>query len=141
MDLKPLILKANSTATVLDISAIYSYISLCFDRCSERVLDRYKGVFMSDSRTEDPKVIRPFGASHPVFPTENISRNSYGDISERTTVPGITKREYFAAMAMQGAMIGLGVKAGEFADEEVNPAAVAVDAVKMADALLKELVK
>lgn len=83
-------------------------------------------------RTEDPKVIKPFGSSDPVFPTEKISRNSYGDISQRTTVPGITKREWFAAMAMQ-------------AIEASNPPAgyedIAVSAVKQADALLKELAK
>lgn len=41
---KSLISKVNSTSTVLERIAIYSDISLCFYRCQERVLDRYKGV-------------------------------------------------------------------------------------------------
>lgn len=83
---------------------------------------------------EETKVIKPFGSSNPVFPTENILRNSYGDISERTTVPGITKREYFAAMAMQGVLAASG-------DTRLSPSWVANEAVQYADELLKELAK
>lgn len=71
-----------------------------------------------------------------------------GAMLGRTTVypvgyePGLSKRELFAAMMMQGAMIGLGITAGEYGDnEEVAPEIVAIDAVKAADALLKVLAK
>lgn len=47
-------------------------------------------------------------------------------------VPGLTKREYFAAMAMQGA---LGGEPGS----HLNPDQLAKDSVQHADALLKEL--
>lgn len=53
---------------------------------------------------------------------------------------GLTKRELFAAMAMQGAMHALAIQADEF-DEPVDPYPIARDAVKMADALLKELAR
>lgn len=48
---------------------------------------------------------------------------------------GLTKREYFAAMAMQGVMASGNVGKGNTLEEVVE------DAVKLADALLKELVK
>lgn len=55
---------------------------------------------------------------------------------------GLTKRELFAAMAMQGAMHALAIQADRFEeDEPVDPHPIARDAVKMADALLKELAK
>lgn len=59
----------------------------------------------------------------------------------RTPAFGLTKREIFAAMAMQGAMAAYGVHAEEFdaGDDRVDPRAIAKDAVKMADALLMEL--
>jgi hypothetical protein len=47
--------------------------------------------------------------------------------------PGVTKREYFAAMAMQGAVANNGVNA--------SFEGIASEAVKYADALLKELAK
>jgi hypothetical protein len=47
---------------------------------------------------------------------------------------GLTKREYFAAMAMQG-VINLGFKA----DGNADPEFTARDAVKYADALIAEL--
>lgn len=79
--------------------------------------------------TEDAKLGR-----EPAFPTERISRNSYGDISERTTVPGLAKRELFAAMAMQGVLAASG-------DQRLSPSWVAGEAVGYADELLKELAK
>jgi len=55
---------------------------------------------------------------------------------------GLTKRELFAAMAMQGAMHALAIQLDEFEeDEPVDPNPIARDAVRMADALLKELAK
>lgn len=53
---------------------------------------------------------------------------------------GLTKRELFAAMAMQGAMHALAIQADGY-DEPVDPHPIAIDAVKMADALLKELAR
>lgn len=55
---------------------------------------------------------------------------------------GLTKRELFAAMAMQGAMVGLGAVAHQIPTvDPVDPEALAIDACKMADALLAELEK
>lgn len=76
------------------------------------------------------------GRDDPAFPTQKISRNSFGDIDERTTVPGLTKREYFAAMVMQG-MCSTDWSAGRLYDFD----AMASDAVGAADSLLKELAK
>lgn len=87
---------------------------------------------MSEQLLEGPKI-----GNDPAFPTEWISRNSYGDIRERTTVPGLTKRELFAAMAMQGllsnweALARMGFKSSE----------VEKFAIDRADALLKGLSK
>lgn len=56
--------------------------------------------------------------------------------------PGLTKRELFAAMAMQGAMRELAIQAEDFGEDDVvDPRPIARDAVRMADALLKELAK
>ena len=46
------------------------------------------------------------------------------------TVRGLTKREYFAAMAMQNS-----------AETTVRPSIIAIKAVKIADALIEELGK
>jgi hypothetical protein len=46
--------------------------------------------------------------------------------------PGLTKREYFAAMAMQAIITGI---------DELNPAVVSQQAVAEADALIAELAK
>ena len=48
---------------------------------------------------------------------------------------GLTKREYFAAMAMQG------LCANSIAGSHNKPSNLAIDAVMYADALLKELDK
>ncbi len=77
---------------------------------------------------------RQLGAE-PASPTEETRRNSYGDISERTTVPGLTKRELFAAMAMQGQC------ANSIPGSHHSFENTARDAVQYADALLKELAK
>lgn len=79
----------------------------------------------------------------PITPTniQQIGDNDYratklGDPSEYTTgVLGLTKREYFAAMAMQGLASYNGTM------DEHNPETNASRAVEIADALLKELDK
>lgn len=76
---------------------------------------------------------RQLGAE-PAAPTEETRRNSYGDIHERYTVPGLTKRELFAALAMQGVLSAAG-------ETRLSPFWVANEAVQCADALLKELAK
>ncbi len=68
----------------------------------------------------------------PAFPTERILRNSYGDISDRRIDEGLTKRELFAAMAMQG-ILSHGTEGNRFD--------VAHDAIAAADALLEVLSK
>lgn len=79
--------------------------------------------------------------------TERAVRNGNDmafPMEEGPNVPayGLTKRELFAAMAMQGAMHALAIEADEFdAGEPVDPHPIARDAVKMADALLKELAR
>jgi hypothetical protein len=76
----------------------------------------------------------------PAFPVE-VSVDGNGNLTGSSTSPfssfeiGLTKREYFAAKAMQGIM----------ANETTNPASErhfdyrATQAIKMADALLKAL--
>lgn len=54
---------------------------------------------------------------------------SYG-IPDVTTIPGLTKREYFAAMAMQGILAS---------DNSLPIPVVAYDSIKMADALIGQL--
>lgn len=57
-------------------------------------------------------------------------------------MPGITLRQWYAGLAMQGAMRELAIMAEDFEDGEVvDPKPIARDAVRMADALLKELAK
>ena len=60
---------------------------------------------------------------NPAFPTEHLKLKGF---------TGITRREYFAAMAMQGLLSGSGIEYHEN---------TADDAVCCADALLEELLK
>ena len=63
-------------------------------------------------------------AKSPAYP--------WGDVTNGGVSGGLTKREYFAAVAMQGLA----------ADPEMNDLDdIATDAVKLADVLLKELAK
>ena len=91
------------------------------------------------NRPEELSVVKPFGASKPAHPAVEI-RYSTGPGPVATTKvfhTGLTKRELFAAMAMQGllsnweALARMGFKAFE----------VEMFAVERADALLKELAK
>lgn len=73
----------------------------------------------------------------PAIPCDDIVRrddngNLYG---APISSGGLTKREHFAAMAMQGLLVNMG--RNEFNDS----GAVSSEAVKQADALLKELEK
>jgi hypothetical protein len=57
--------------------------------------------------------------------------------------PGLTKRELFAAMAMQGLLSTLGTLKNVHVKEDgpLNEAVMAAQSVELADALLKELAK
>ena len=67
-------------------------------------------------------------ADMPVHPTQPLDRQG---LPEYPMEWGLTKREYFAAMAMQG----LCTHSGDYH----TPENLASDAVMYADALLKEL--
>jgi hypothetical protein len=71
-------------------------------------------------------------ANEPAFPIQDAEWNGPGRHGEW---PGLSKREYFAAMAMQGLAGNLD------ADSNADPQFVARDAVSYADALLAELEK
>jgi hypothetical protein len=82
------------------------------------------------------------GGNFPAFPCQPL--NSNGE-PRSDLLYGLTKREAFAMAAMQGAMIGVGMEAAKVREEErtepVNPDEIAIDCIKMADALLKGLAK
>lgn len=52
---------------------------------------------------------------------------------------GLTQRELYAAMAMQGMLSGMNVSAN--GSDFINCSAIALDAIEMADTLIKELNK
>ena len=88
------------------------------------------------NRAEEQSVIKPFGASKPAHPAVEI-RYSTGPGPVATTKvfhTGLTKREQFAAMAMQG------ICSSEMY-MNMTPAGHAKEAVLIADALLTELAK
>lgn len=94
---------------------------------------------MSVVRTEDSNNGKALGRTS-VFPAD-ARKSDYGEVLDFAQ-PGLSKRELFAAMMMQGVMQGLGVRSDEFGPTEpVNPEEIAIDAVKAADALLKELAR
>lgn len=68
-------------------------------------------------------------ADEPAFPTAGIQNNE-----ESLPVGGLTKREYFAAMAMHGIIQNPG-------SGSVSISGIARDALRQADALLAELEK
>ena len=70
-------------------------------------------------------------ADKEAFPRAGFS----GPMGYSKPVSGLTKREYFAAMAMQG------LCANSIAGSHNKPNNLAIDAVMYADALLKELEK
>ena len=67
-------------------------------------------------------------ANQPAFPTYP------------THTPGVTKREYFAALAMEG-MMADGFVRDELAESKHCYVVHAIHAVRMADALIAELEK
>lgn len=70
--------------------------------------------------------------NEPAFPQINTQRNSFeGGVQELSALGGLTKRELFAAIAMQGMV------------HDSRPAATiaAIYAVEYADALIAELEK
>ena len=69
-------------------------------------------------------------ADEPAFPGKRLD-NRAGEIH---FLPGLTKREYFAAMAMQGIIQNPG-------SGSVSLIGIARDAVRQADALIAELEK
>ena len=74
----------------------------------------------------------------PAFPLPNEAAPFEG----HSAIDGLTKREYFAAMAMQGIVANeRATESNEDGEHESIAAAIASNAVFMADALLAELEK
>jgi hypothetical protein len=72
-------------------------------------------------------------ANEPAFPTVE-----YPNLDTRTDrYPGLTKREYFAGLALQGILVSA---ASEIKHEDL-PRGAAIAALNLADALLTELAK
>ena len=76
------------------------------------------------------------------FPTIKVERHTYPDEqrfpwTDLYSVGGLTKREYFAAMAMQG----LCLNTNAMYEKGQHDAAIAARAVSIADYLLAELEK
>lgn len=79
------------------------------------------------------------GPVHPYTSTQWVPTSQDGvQVQEAITVPGLTKRELFAAMALQGICASHDREDGAFRQ---NIDAMAVCAVRSADALLDELEK
>jgi hypothetical protein len=72
-------------------------------------------------------------ANDTVHPYE-VVKHYYGGGMEETSVPGITLREYFAAMAMQGLL-------SKHGDDDYPEETIARKAAKYADALIAWLAK
>lgn len=72
----------------------------------------------------------------PIYPLQDAGFPSNESVVEEGTMHGLTKREYFTAMAMQGYC------GGEFTGQSGMPVeSIAKWAVEMADALLGALEK
>lgn len=70
--------------------------------------------------------------SEPAFPTSETRQNMKSGNMYEVTLPGLSKREYFAGLAMQGYCS---------ISEYIFEKEICEKAVKQADALLKELEK
>lgn len=77
----------------------------------------------------------------PAYP-QSVSANEMGiywatdaNVSDKSTVTGLTKREEFAKAAMQGLL------SSHYPDQQIYHGSVAAQAVIAADALLAELSK
>ncbi len=79
----------------------------------------------------------------PAYACEIIEKtqNAMGTGTKRVTYRGLTKREHFAGLAMQGILASkyYGEFIKEVSDTEDKPKGCSLIAVKMADALLKAL--
>lgn len=73
-------------------------------------------------------------ADRPASPFKEVTSMQGGVITRYDNHKGLTKREHFAAMAMQGL-----VMKDEFCIEDKTVEIMALWSVKCADALLKEL--
>jgi hypothetical protein len=85
----------------------------------------------------------PKYADEAAFPRPRIE-SLPNDAAALTLLPeqwGLTKRELFAAMAMQGWLAGCSNAYYEFTGPASNPGVLARSCVKFADALLAELAK
>jgi hypothetical protein len=94
-------------------------------------------------RIQEPKITDMTKGNDPAFSPQNPKKIGWIDASgvlntEYRDVPGLTKREYFAALAMQGwlAMCGGGNN-----EELPSPQFVADRSVELADALIESLNK
>jgi len=74
-------------------------------------------------------------ADMPAMPSEFKYHNPQAKRDYHEMNSGLTKREHFAAMAMQGMLNNAGRNGYEFTNQEI----IADDAVNMANALLKAL--
>ena len=74
-------------------------------------------------------------ADKPAYPLQLQEGESSELIGKLGNADGLTKREYFAAIAMQGLCVN------SIAGSHNKPINLAIDAVMYADALLKELGK
>jgi hypothetical protein len=75
-------------------------------------------------------------SKHPAFPFECVTEREFGHPKKWTNYSGLTKREYFAAMAMQALIAASGDDRGVVLFDETMTAR---SAVKVADALLAAL--
>lgn len=76
-------------------------------------------------------------ADEPAFPTYGEKFNAENDRYEDWTKTGLTKREWMAAMAMQG----LCLNTNAFYEKGQHNLAIALRAVALADCLIAELEK
>ena len=77
----------------------------------------------------------PDATAYPLLQYQRVGDMEITDIVNR----GLTKRELFAAMIAQGLSAGMAWSSN--GSDLVNEDALAIDAVTIADALLKELAK
>ena len=77
---------------------------------------------------------------NPVMGANNVPFVNDGFLESRSMMTGLTKREHFAGLAMQGLLLGINAQTGgewhNWSEEDFSEAAV-----KQADSLLKMLDK
>src|SRR5690606_11693639 len=76
----------------------------------------------------------------PAFPEARFENDPAGIGQGILHYPGVTKRELFAAMAMQG-LVGIGPIKSKNSIALINPKEMAITAIEYADALIAELEK